>query len=200
MCLETYVMNKQFRFYIIIGFLIIIAGLLMGSEQFFQYLYNHSSQSVFASPSVPKYQVNSKGPLIIGEPSHIKIPSVNISVDVKRGYYDKKSQTWTLSDVKAEYATVTVKPNNKTGNTFIYGHNRPAVFSRLLQAKPGDKAIVTTSNNHRFIYKLAEEKVTKPNDLSLFNYQGSPILTLQTCSGAWYQDRTLLTFNLAEVS
>ncbi len=66
--------------------------------------------------------------------------------------------------------------------TFIYGHNRWAVFYKLLKVQPGDEAIVSTANGHTFTYKMTGQKVTQPTDTSLFHYQGPPILTLQTCS------------------
>jgi hypothetical protein len=35
-----------------------------------------------------------------------------------------------------------------------------------------------------------------PTDATLFEYKGKPILTIQTCSGVWYQNRQLFTFDL----
>lgn len=131
-------------------------------------------------------------------PDHIYLPGVDISVDIEPGYYNKASQTWTLSSTRAEYATVTPQPNNGNGNTFIYGHNRWEVFYKLLKVQPGDEAIVTTTNNHKFVYKLASRRDTSPTDNSLFAYQGPPILTLQTCSGLWYQNRSLFVFNFVQ--
>jgi LPXTG-site transpeptidase (sortase) family protein len=141
-----------------------------------------------------------KAATVSGTPTHISIPSVDISVDIEPGYYDKTSKTWTLSTTKAEYATITPQANNGGGNTFIYGHNRWAVFYKLLKVQPGDEAIVSTANGHTFTYKMTGQKVTQPTDNSLFRYQGPPILTLQTCSGLWYQNRSLFVFSLEKVS
>ena len=95
---------------------------------------------------------------------------------------------------------MTSRPNTTSGNTFIYGHNRSNVFSRLLKIKPGSVAYVTTDNNQRFIYRLSRSFTTNPNDSSILYYQGAPILTLQTCSGANFQDRTLFVFELVGVT
>jgi len=73
------------------------------------------------------------------------------------------------------------------------------VFSTLNRIKPGDEAIITTDNGHRFTYKFRAAYETNPSDDSLFHYQGSPILTVQTCSGLWYQNRQLFTFNFENV-
>jgi len=190
--------NKSLRFYSLVGLFFILAGLLLSSQHLMQYWQQKNSQPFFASSAhQPASQL--KKPTISGIPAHIDIPGVGISDDVESGYYNKSSQVWSLSLTKAEYATVTPEPNNGNGNTFIYGHNRWAVFYKLLNAQPGDEAIVTTTNNHKFIYKMVSRRDTKPTDTSLFSYQGPPILTLQTCSGLWYQNRTLFVFNLVQV-
>ena len=90
--------------------------------------------------------------------------------------------------------------NNREGNTFIYGHSLPAVFKKLTKLKPGAEAFVYTNNNHVFKYILTSTYVTNPSDNSLFKYQGPPILTLQTCTGLWYQNRTMFGFSFKEVT
>lgn len=192
------VKSINLRFYLAIGAFFVLAGLLMSSGHLIQEWQQRNSQPFFTpSSTAPKAE---KQPTISGQPAHISIPGVDISIDVENGYYNQRAQTWTLSLTKAEYATVTPAPNNGGGNTFIYGHNRWDVFYKLLKVQPGDEAIVTTRNNHTFIYKLVSRRDTKPNDDSLFRYQGPPILTLQTCSGLWYQNRSLFVFNLVQAS
>ncbi len=190
--------HQGLRFYFLIGLFFMLAGLLLGSPHFIQQLHQSNSQPVFAA-GITQGNGAQKA-TISGTPAHISIPAVNISVDVEPGYYNKSSQTWTLSLNKAEYATVTPPANNGGGNTFIYGHNRWEVFYRLLKAQNGDEAIVTTTNHHTFVYKMVGRHDTNPHDDSLFHYQGPPILTLQTCSGLWYQNRSLFVFNLVKAS
>ncbi len=135
-----------------------------------------------------------------GSPVKIEILEAGISIPVAPGVYNAKSQTWTLSTTKAHYALMTPKPNTEGGNTFIYGHNRPSVFSRLTRAKVGDTAVVTTDKNQRFTYRMRSTYTTSPADSSLLNYNGAPILTLQTCTGANFQNRTLYVFDLIGVT
>lgn len=156
----------------------------------------HVAGASIVDHSTPLHTVT---PKISGTPSHIAFPRLNISVDVIPGYYNKKDNSWTLSSDKAQFATVTSEPNNKTGNTFIYGHNRWQVFTGLLNAKEGDEAVVTTSNNHTFTYTLRTIQDTDPTDLSYMQDHKSPILTVQTCSGLWYEHRRMLTFDLTSV-
>jgi len=191
--------SQDLRFYFFVGLFFVLAGLLISSPHFIKQLQsNNGSQPVFATGIA--HANGAKKATISGEPSHITLPSIGISVDIEPGYYNKSSQTWTLSITKAQYATITPPANNGSGNTFIYGHNRRAVFSKLLNIKPGDKAVVTTSNNHTFVYKMAGRHDTDPHDDSLIQSHGPPILTLQTCSGLWYQNRSLFVFNLVKVS
>lgn len=188
---------KNLRFNLLIGLFLVLAGLLISSPHFVQQWQQRNAQPFFsgaaASAATPRPENAIKG-----TPNHIELPAVGISLEVIPGYYNKTTQAWTLSNTQAMYATVTAPANNHDGNTFIYGHNKPAVFYKLLQIKVGDQAIVTTSNGHRFAYKMVSRRDVKPNDGSLFTYQGPPILTLQTCSGFWYQNRSLFVFDLVE--
>jgi LPXTG-site transpeptidase (sortase) family protein len=134
------------------------------------------------------------------QPSHIDIPALNISVDVVPGYYNKLTESWSLSPVKAQFAIVSVPANNRAGDTYIYGHALPAVFGRLLNARTGDLAIVQTVNRHIFTYRMVGQYDIKPDDVSILNYRGAPIMTLQTCSGLWYQNRRVLIFSLESVT
>lgn len=191
-------MNREkLRFYSFIGILFVLVGLLLGSQRFIDHFQRKNSEPFFTSTT---QQVTPAKATVSGMPSHIDLPGVGISIDVAPGYYNKKSQTWTLSINKAQYATITPQPNDGGGNTFIYGHNRLEVFYKLLRVKQGDKAIITTSNKHKFTYSMVSRKDTSPTDSSLFKYQGPPILTLQTCSGFWYQNRSLFVFKLVEAA
>lgn len=189
----------KYRFFLMVGVLWILVGAFIGAPLLFP--NGLKTDSAGAAPrAVDQSQpVVNEVPLIQGKPTHIKFPSVNVSVDVAPGYYNKSTKTWTLSKDKAHFATTTAEPNNKTGNTFIYGHNRWQVFTALLDAKPGDTAIVTTDNGHTFTYILRSIHDTDPTDISYMQPHNSPILTVQTCSGIWYEKRHMLIFDLKEV-
>jgi len=191
--------NQKLRFYASLGFFLILAGLLLGSSHFIKYWQQKNSQPVFAQSIGSANAVPAKA-TVSGFPAHISIPGVDISVDIDPGYYNKASQQWSLSLTKAEYATITPLPNDASGNTFIYGHNRWDVFYKLLKVQNGDQAIVTTTNHHTFVYQMTGQRDTKPTDTSLFTYKGPPILTLQTCSGFWYQNRSLFVFKLVKAA
>lgn len=134
-----------------------------------------------------------------GKPVSVAIPSVGIDVAVTSGYYDAEKNAWTVAPKQANYAVSTPLPNNKTGNTFIYGHNNYKVFTRLLETKIGEEAVITTENGLRFTYKLASVIATDPTNTEILAQTEKPTLTMQTCSGLWYQDRSIYRFEFVKV-
>ena len=192
-------MNTSSR--IILGMLFIIASLLIGFEPIKNFFDGSDASSVpFNMPAYAQVpETAPKRELKQGKPMRIVIPSLSIDIAVTDGYYDSNNQTWTLTKDKAQYAVMTPQANNIAGNTFIYGHNRKEVFAKLSKIKVGEKVTVYTDSGHEFTYSYLSSKETDPTDSSLFSYQGPPILTLQTCSGIFFQNRQLFTFRLSEV-
>lgn len=187
------------RYYVLFTALWLVISLLLSAPILLPYL--KGSQTIQGSQVVDNSQpIVNEEPRIEGQPVHIQFPAQNISVDVIPGYFNASSQTWTLTRDKAQFAPVTPLPNNKTGNTFIYGHALPQVFSRLVNSNIGDTAIVTTDNGHTFTYKLTAVRDVQPNDISPLQDHKSPIMTVQTCSGTWYQHRRMFTFEFQGVS
>jgi LPXTG-site transpeptidase (sortase) family protein len=154
-------------------------------------------------PITDSTETQSDKTVVAAEPSmpvHINVSSVNVSLDIEPGYYDYTSNTWTLSQTKANFATVTSVPNSVSGNTYIYGHNQSNIFANMANVNYGDIATVTNSVGTIFNYKLVDIKDVKPDDLSFLNYAGKPILTIQTCYGFWDQYRRLFIFDLESES
>lgn len=137
--------------------------------------------------------------VISGKPVRLSVPSLAIDLEVADGFYDQSTRMWTLSNDKAHFADISVWSNDSQGNTFIYGHYRPEVFASLHNAQSGAKATILTHNGYKFVYQFRTSRITDPSDASLFTYRGDPILTLQTCTGAWMQNRQLFTFDLLKV-
>lgn len=190
------------RVQLLIGTAFLAIGLALGAP-YLEQSVNGAIQPVGqAAPVQAVRQSAPDRPVLSGEPARIAFtnPAVGIDVAVTPGYYDAASRTWTLSKDKAQFAASTSRPNDKTGNTFIYGHNRPEVFSRLLKARFGDTAIVTTTNNHRFTYRLVGIRDVKPDDTSVLAPTSAPTLTVQTCSGIWYENRRIYSFQLIEAA
>lgn len=158
--------------------------------------YQSQNQLTAAPPTIvtPALQTVNKPLAVTGKPVRLQIASLQLSVAVADGVYNPQNGQWTLSKDKAHFALITAQPNNEQGNTLIYGHYRPEVFARLRKLQPGVEAEVLTDNGHKFVYVYKRTQAVKPTDTSIFSYQGPAQLTLQTCSGAWLQNRQLYTF------
>ena len=136
---------------------------------------------------------------ISGIPVRIVVPSLAIDIPIQPGEYDGATDSWTLGGYVAQFATMTVPANNQQGNTFIYGHNNRYVFGPLKHLQTGAEIIVVTSNGNQFTYIFESARTVIPEDVTLFNYQGPPILTVQTCTGAWHEKRQLYQFKFSGV-
>lgn len=149
--------------------------------------------------TVSVQQPEQSAQLVSGKPQKLNIPDAGVAITVTDGTYDIDSKEWTLSADKAHYALVTPPANNQAGNTFIYGHNNNKVFGSLDQARIGARATIVTDTKKEFVYRLRAIKEVEPSDVSLFSYRGPSILTVQTCSGSWYEKRKLFTFDFQYV-
>lgn len=196
-------MKKKLIWRLKIASLMLLAGGLLSSGQILEWYRGNSANPtasiITPSATTPYQQTAGKTLKVSGKPNFIQLPSRGISLEVAEGSFNRWSQSWTLSDDKAHWATNTMIANNQEGLTFIYGHNTERVFGALNNIQPGDTAIVRTDTGSTFTYKFRDSKEVAPTDVSLFNYKGAPVLVLQTCSGAWSEKRHLLTFDLVEV-
>lgn len=197
-------MNRRVKIGIITGALLCLVGAAAAVPTIYFTMMGHSTasaQPAFPAPKTTPTPVTTPAkPVVSGRPVSISVPSVRINdVPVVDGTYDPKTQEWTLGLHTAHWGVMTPQPNDTAGNTYIYGHYRPEVFAYLHVIKPGAEAYVTTDNGYRFVYTFQRSTEVTPEDMSLFNYQGAPILTVQTCSGTWFQNRQLFVFTFTRV-
>lgn len=148
-------------------------------------------------PTLPKIVA------VSGIPDRITIPSAykNIDLSVVPGVYDPTTDSWTLNGYLAQFATVSAPANNIGGETFIYGHNNDYVFGALRHVTPsvGTKADVYTTNGHEFAYTFQKTWSVGPYDVTTLDYQGPPVLLIQTCTGSLNQYRTMYLFTFEKV-
>lgn len=139
-------------------------------------------------------------PIKTGAPVSIQVPNVGINLAVIDGSYDPVKDSWTLTDDKAQFAAMTDLPNDRAGNTFIYGHNTDAVFAKLAGLKAGDIAEIKTANNLTFQYVYSGEQIVQPSNTDILNAEpATPRLTLMTCEGIFSQTRRVMFFDFKEV-
>lgn len=177
------------------SFVIIAAGLAVAAP--LGYFWAHDKVAL-ANPTV---QVPAKAPLppknanlVTGKPKELLIPSLHFDLQVIDGVYNATTGEWTLTLDKAQYALPSVQPNNEEGNTLIYGHYRTEVFAYLHLIQPGAEAEIITDNGYKFVYTYQSSKAYDPTDTSIFLYKGPPRLTIQTCSGSFFQHRQMYYF------
>lgn len=187
--------------YGLFGFLIMCSGLLLsGPSIYYQLRENNLPQTPITLPGVTAPDI-SHPEIKTGEPARLQIPSIGVDLVVTEGEFNQTTNTWNVSNDKAHYAVVSDAPNNRYGNTFIYGHNRANVFAGLVQLQTGAEAIIRTENNLQFVYQLSKVEETDPNNTSvLLPYSSKPTLSLQTCSGSWYQNRQIFRFDFIRVT
>lgn len=178
-----------------------LALVVIGGGLFWLRDSNALSHAEPASPPVAAtVWTASKPDIISGNPVSISLPSLDLNLPVINGTYNKTTQSWTLTNDKVQYATITPPPNNASGNTFLYGHYRKGVFATLHTIKPGDHIVITTDNGHVFTYAFTSSRETDPADDSVFAASSTPMLTIQTCSGLFFQNRQLFSFSLVGVA
>jgi LPXTG-site transpeptidase (sortase) family protein len=99
----------------------------------------------------------------------------------------------------AQYAMMTPLANDNQGNTFIYGHNNKYVFGPLKKINQGSIAKVYTDSGKVFYYWYQSTYAVTPDNTSVLDYQGPSILTIQTCSGSWNEQRQMYVFTFDKV-
>ncbi len=154
------------------------------------------AQQIPHSPAAPVAKI-----VISGKPVRIVVADSGVDLPVDEGYYNTADNSWTLSGYHAQFAMVSTLANNSSGDTFIYGHNNNSVFGPLRHVTPtsGATALLYTDNGHVFSYKFQSVISLNPDDVSVLNYEGPPVLTIQTCTGSIDEWRTLFKFNFDKV-
>lgn len=159
------------------------------------------ARAILASAHQPYIISTHPVELVSGRPVRIVIADSGIDLPVDQGYYDAATSNWTLSGYHAQFAMISNLANNQAGETFIYGHNNNSVFGALRHHTPlaGAQALIYTDNGHVFAYTFQKSFSLSPNDTSVLDYSGAPIMTIQTCTGSLNEWRTIYQYNFMKV-
>lgn len=188
----------KIRFYFSVSALYALT-LFFGVRAFDIQLFNTAPPAALAqapAPRPPKPEIK----VIAGKPNRILIPRLGTDLPVTDGNYDPQKKTWTLSDNHAHYAVPSMLPNDREGNTLIYGHKYDWVFGGLKNLQPGDTMQLFGDNGHVFTYVYQSTVALKPDDNTVFRYDGKPSVSVQTCSGRWNENRQMFNFTLKQVT
>lgn len=186
------------RFYLQTGFIYLLTVAFMVAA-LRPAPHSVSADSVLRSkPLIPTAQ---QPPPVSGKPVRIVIPDSGVDLTVDEGTYDPTTEEWSLSGYHAQFATMSSLANNRSGLTFIYGHNNNYVFGALrhVTPAPGALAQIYTDNGHIFEYAFESATSISPADTGVLDYSGPPIMTIQTCTGSLNEWRTLYKYNFVRV-
>jgi hypothetical protein len=190
----------------VLGGLFMIVGVIgVAPTLYFRWTDTGTASASPVLPAAVVKQINTaetqapKQSPVTGYPVSISIPgprpALNMNVGIIPGYYNASTGAWTLTTTDAQFVTFSAQPNNITGNTYIYGHYRPNIFAYLHLITPGTIATITTSNGYQFHYKYVYTYAVAPSQTATLNTSKAPILTIQTCSGDFFQNRQMYIFS-----
>lgn len=169
----------------------------------FSYIYSVQSQHT-AAQVIAETPINTQKKInktISGKPLRLDIDRLNIHLPISYGYFDSKSGQWTLSQDSTYFAATTELPNNKQGNTLIYGHNTTSLLEPTKKLVKGDELVITTKNGHRFHYRYSGDSIVNPANTAILTEKSTkPHLTLLTCNGWLSENRRLMYFDFTAVS
>lgn len=187
------------------GLLIVVGAIGVAPTLYFRWTNSGTASASPVLPAAVVKEINTteakepKQSPVTGYPVSIYIPgprpALNMNVSIIPGYYNANTGAWTLTTTDAQFVTFSAQPNNVTGNTYIYGHYRPNIFAYLHLISPGTIATITTSNGYQFHYKYVYTYAVAPNQTATLNTSKAPILTIQTCSGDFFQNRQMYIFS-----
>jgi len=187
----SHVVNGAAALLITFGVVILVAGAYVRHQNAALQTQPQTATGITRQPLDPAS--------LSGQPVELRIDALHISNPVIDGFFNADQGQWTLTTDKVQFAALSIRPNDKQGLTFMYGHNRKEVFNRLPAITPGTIATIRTSNGHLFTYRFVSSQIVKPADASVFQYDGPPKLVLQTCTGLFYQNRQLFSFEFVGV-
>lgn len=189
---------RKARFYLSVSALYALTLLFLGSAMV-NAGWIHKKPRYASYNPYPPITLTKAIVVTAGKPVRVTVPRLGVDLPVDDGNYDEANRTWTLSGYRAQFALASIVANDYQGNTFIYGHNNPDVFGKLKQLAPGDSMQLYTDNGYVFSYIYTSLEDLQPDDGSVFQNDGPPRATIQTCTGAWNELRRMYHFNFQEV-
>ena len=180
----------------VVSLYVVIASVLWTVDHYVQ-----APRPVTGATTYKVIQTKQVDATISGQPAQIKIERLGITLPILDGAYNPVDDSWTLTDTAAHFATMTTQPNNKQGNTFIYGHNTQPVFEPVKDIVAGDLLTITTTNGHVFNYTYVNDVSVTPDQTSVLNPESAlPKLTLMTCEGIFSETRRIMHFDFIGLS
>jgi hypothetical protein len=193
---------QRTRFYASVAAIYILTISFVGyvAQPLLPFRSAHAS-ALSAADQKPHLSTAASVHIVSGQPVRIVIPASAVDLPVDPGYYDAATDSWTLSGFHAQFAMISTLANNYSGETFIYGHNNNYVFGALrhVTPSPGSTALIYTANGHVFAYSYVSSQNLGPTDTNVLDYQGRPVMIIQTCTGGLNEWRTMYRYDFSKV-
>ncbi len=113
-------------------------------------------------------------------PVSIKIPLVNMSLDVSEGAI--VDGVWQISQKGASHLNVSANPG-EGGNVVIYGHNKNSLFGSIRWLEKGAEIELADEQGNKYSYIVSETHEVAPDKIDYVLPKNEEVLTLYTCSG-----------------
>lgn len=130
-------------------------------------------------------------------PERVVIPSLGVNLAISGSIEEQGA--WEISETGANFALNTAIPNGFSGNTALFGHDRPKLFNPIHQLKEGDLIEVHT-REMIYRYSVTGNLVVGPTDISVMDQTKDSRLTLVTCDGWLSENRYIVTANFKELA
>lgn len=126
-------------------------------------------------------------------PVKIIVPGAKIDLVVKPARVI--GGVWEINDNAANFGIGSALPGEK-GNSVIFAHAKPNLFSSLKRIKPDDMISIQTKDGNWYAYKAVEKKEVGPDQVEVISQTKDETLTLFTCSGFADSKRLIVTAKL----
>lgn len=144
----------------------------------------HSSTVQAHSVPVEKAEVT-----IYSRPTQIEFPSLATRISIQSS--SVINNQWQVSDHIANHLLNSSSPGEK-GNIIIYGHNKKDIFGKLKELTEGDQIILHTEDGSLYTYRIVEQRVVSPTEVSILQQTETETLTIYTCIGLLDSQRLII--------
>jgi LPXTG-site transpeptidase (sortase) family protein len=149
-------------------------------------------QSNETKKSVPFVKIDEPG-----KPKRLVVPSLQMGLPIVT--VPMKNGTWPVEEGVANFAEESSAFNGESGNSVLFGHNKPDAFRPMAQLKKGDVVYVQTSQ-YQFTYEVSEISTTSPKNVDVMKPGDGYELTLITCNGFFDEKRLIIKAILKEIT
>jgi LPXTG-site transpeptidase (sortase) family protein len=126
------------------------------------------------------YEQQDTNDVLKNAPIRITISSLGINLPVYQSHI--VNNVWQTTYYGASYLTSSPIPGN-TGNSIIYAHDFRNLFGNLVNAKVGEKVVITYPDHTKKTFVIEYTSVVSPDESSILAPSKDKRITMYTCTG-----------------